>query len=134
MNKFERVLSDVDYMEILSKINGFSPTSDGEVYVGSGDDVWFALADFDEKVEQATIAAFKAQLAEQADMFWDVSNPEWSRESISCILLEDNEFDQSDVGKTIEFTRAKSLPNITVLITSYDEEEDEITWEVIENE
>lgn len=65
MSKFERVLSDVDFMEILSKTNGFSPTSDGEVYVGSGDDVWFALADFAEKVEQATIAALKEQQEEQ---------------------------------------------------------------------
>lgn len=74
MSKFERVLSDACCMDILAKIDGFSATSDGEVYVGSGDDVWFQLAEFAEQVEKATIAALKKRLAEQEPVAWFIDD------------------------------------------------------------
>ena len=117
MSKFDRVLSDSELLDVYRSLD--NPKRDR-------DSVVEAMA--------AAVDAAMGKLAEQADMFWDLANPEWSRESISCILLEDNDFDSSDVGKVIELMRAKSLPNISVLITSYDEEEGQITWRVIEND
>lgn len=94
MTKFKRVLSDACCMDILAKIDGFSATSEGEVYVGSGDDVWFQLAEFAERVEQAAIAKYKGKLAE--------------REPVAYIY--DDEVFGIDSGAINEYIRKEGQP------------------------
>lgn len=71
-----------------------------------------------------------------ADMFWDADNPECNQDSINNTIVEISQNRVLHVGDIVEIQRAISLPNISVRITSVEDDsgDGELEYEIVDGD